>query len=204
MRRRRLLALGLFTATAGAAAVMRPAPLRTQARAALARWRPAPVLDPTAPTGVPTDAELDTLRALAALLLPSTAGPAADALVRRYVIDQAARVPGMLREYRRAVRLLDTSGAHDQPFAARAADAQRATLRALFPPYAHDSWGDRLRARLFTSRETRATRVFVVNDLLAMYFRSEPGWATVGYSHFPGVPAVDPLDYTRAPAGQPT
>lgn len=199
MRRRRFLALGLITAAAGAAVSTWRAPLRTQARAALARWRPGPVLDATAPTGVPTDTELETLQALAARLLPSSAGETGVALARGHIIDQAAHVPGMLLEYRRAVRLLDTSGTHDRPFAARSVDAQRATLLELFPPYTADAWGGRLRARLFTPRDARSARVFVVADLLAMYFRSAPGWATVGYAHFPGVAAADPLDYTRVP-----
>jgi hypothetical protein len=204
VRRRRFLALGLITAAAGAAVSLWRAPLRTQARAALARWRPAPVLDPTAPTGVPTDAELETLQALAARLFPSSAGETGVALARRHVIDQSARVPGMLREYRRAVRLLDTAGRHDRPFAARTVDVQRATLLELFPPYTTSAWGGRLRARLFTPHEARSARVFVVNDLLAMYFSSAPGWATVGYTHFPGVAAADPLDYTRVPDRRPT
>lgn len=199
MRRRQFLALGLFTAVAGAAVSVWRAPLRAQARAALARWRPAPVLDPTAPTGVPTDAELETLQALAARLFPSSAGDTGVALARRHVIDQSARVPGMLLEYRRAVRLLDASGGDDRPFAARPVDGQQATLLALFPPYTTAAWGGRLRARLFTPEAARSARVFVIADLLAAYFRSAQGWATVGYTHFPGVAAADPLAYTRVP-----
>jgi len=174
------------------------APLRDQARVTWKRWLPAPVLDSTTPTGRPSEAELDTLAALTALLLPSTASQASRDLVHRHIIDQAARVPGLLAEYRRAVRLLDTSGVQARlPFTARPAHAQLATLRALFPPYAAADRVGRLRADLFVTGGARAARDFVVADLLGAFYRSRQGWATVGYSHYPGVGAADPLDYTR-------
>ena len=100
----------------------------------------------------------------------------------------------------RAVRLLDTSGSQTQlPFIARPAEAQLATLGELFPPYAAADRVGRLRAKLFASGDARATRTFVVADLLGTFYRSEHGWAVVGYSHFPGVGAADPLDYTHVP-----
>lgn len=175
-------------------------PIRDQARVTWKRWLPLPVLDRTAPTGQPTAAELATLAALATLVLPSTAGQAGRALVQRHVLEQSEQTPGMLAEYRRAVRLLDSSGSQRElPFRDRSTEVQLATLRALFPPYGATDLVGRLRAELVASRDVRAARALVVSDMLGAFYRSAEGWKTVGYSHYPGVGAADPLDYTRVP-----
>ena len=168
------------------------------------RLLPVSVLDHDAPTGQPTDVELMTLSALAALVLPSTAGESGRALVRSRILEQSLQTPGMLVEYQRAVRLLDATGPQaGVPFHARPVEAQLAALRALFPTYAATDRVRRVRVELFASRDARAARAFVVSDLLGAFYQTAEGWATVGYSHFPGVAAADPLAYTRAPDRMP-
>ncbi len=161
-----------------------------------------PRLDESAPTGTLTDGEMATIVALALVIFPPDAGGDVAELARRHAADRCARLPGYLPEYQRATRLLDErSVAHSaQPFAALPVAERDGVLRSLLWSYT----GRRLvgTAGRYVEQATvpapvLAVRRFVISDLLAAFYASAGGWATVGYTHYPGTAAADPREYTR-------
>jgi hypothetical protein len=161
--------------------------------------RAHPQLDKTYPLGMLREDEMSTAIALGEVLVPAKFTPPAD-FFREYVNWVTQTQAGYLREYERAVRLLDTtahSTAKASPFRDLTVPERNAVLQMLLWRY---DIGDEVISRLekfATSRDASALRQYVVTPMLEYYYRSPDGWAVVGYKHFPGVPAADPLAYTK-------
>ncbi len=161
-----------------------------------------PQLEESAPTGTLSDGETATIVALALVILPPDAAGDAAELARHHAANRCARVPGYLAEYQRAARLLDERSVARtaQPFAALPVAARDTVLRALLWSYS----GRRMVGTVgrYVEQATvpapvLAMRRFVIGDLLAAFYASAAGWATVGYTHYPGTAAADPREYTR-------
>lgn len=157
------------------------------------------------PAGSLSAVEMQSIIALAEVLVPvGMLGNSAD-LVRDHVNDRTKNVYD-LREYRNAVVRLDETSHRIFGGAQRFADLTYAerdkVLSAILWRYRSGQYLKRRLERMFLSRRKLWFRESVVKDLLIAIFQKTPvGWAMVGYSHYPGVPAVDPRDYTKLPAG---
>jgi hypothetical protein len=142
--------------------------------------------------------ELATMVAFGLVLLPSRG--ADPEWVRGHVRARAEQVPGMRAEYLRCVRALDaTASTPSAPFRDRPRVDQVAAVDAVLPNYAGQPRWRRAAARLLAAPADVALRQLVAGDLLAAYYRTRAGWAAVGYVHFPGVAATDPLAYATSP-----
>jgi hypothetical protein len=119
------------------------------------------------------------------------------------VAERAGRVAGALAQYRAAVVLLDETAQRRHRGTATFAELDRTrredVLASLLWTYRAGDAMTSLLERVTSPRRVRALRELVVKDLLKAFYRSPAGWALVGYSHFPGVPAADPRDYSRPP-----
>ena len=154
-----------------------------------------PRLDPRSPVGLLTTEEMNTLIALSDVLVPAITPASHDDLVRDHVNSRTSATPGYLREYRNAVKLLE--GRRSNRFAALPIGEREEIVGALLWKYgARDRKMHRLE-QVFVSKARRAFRTFVAKDLIEALYGSPVGWAIVGYSHYPGVPAADPRDYCR-------
>ena len=142
--------------------------------------------------------DLETMVAFGLVLLPSSGADAE--WVRSHVRARAEQVPGMRAEYLRCVRALDaTAPAPAAPFRDRPRVDQVAAVAAVLPNYAGQPRWRRAAARLLAAPTELALRQHVAGDVLAAYYRTGAGWAAVGYGHFPGVAASDPLGYATSP-----
>jgi hypothetical protein len=206
LKRRTVLAGGAVVAVgaaAGAAALGSRAN-RQRLKDVLGELTPPPRdLDHNAATGALTPAEALAVAALAEVLYPPDATPEAIALGRAHAATRCEKEPGYLPEYRRAVQLLDERAAaarSGKTFAALTREQRDAVLHALLWDYSGRRFVGtmgRLVENATASEEASALRRFVVADLLQAFYSSGYGWAVVGYTHYPGVPAADPLDYTK-------
>lgn len=158
-----------------------------------------PELDPKAPRGALDGGEADTIAALAEIVAPPDAPPAALTLLRQHVERNAAEVAGMLAVYGASARLLDRSAEerHAARFAALTPARRDEVLNSLLWSYDARSAVRRTIESLSVSAEVAALRRFVIADLAQAFYASPFGWQVVGYTHYPGVPARDPRDYTR-------
>lgn len=208
MVRRRSVLIGLsgiVLAASAAGLALRSRLNRHRLKTLLSRVvLPEPQLDPTAPLGGLSDEEMQTILALGDILVSPDDADRARSLIQAHVEDRAQQHQGYLDEYRSGVALLDAASANRQGAAARFAglhlDDRTAVLQSLLWSYRAADTLHRYLEALFLSRRQLAFRRFVVADILSAYYRSPFGWKIVGYSHYPGVPAADPLDYAR-PAG---
>ena len=165
------------------------------------RLVPSPELDASKAPGAISPNDRAGLRALAEVLVPPGHDDAIQALLREHVEDRALRVPGALAEYRAGILLLDETARrrYGGTFAALDRSRREDVLKSLLWAYRGRSAIAPLLERLTSPRRVLALRELVVRDLLTAFYRSPAGWALVGYAHFPGVPAADPLDYARPP-----
>lgn len=152
-----------------------------------------------------SEVEMQSIIALAEVLVPSGMLETSADLIRDHVNYRTKNVYD-LRDYRNAVLHLDRASHRIFGGAQRFADFTYAdrgkVLSALLWRYRSGQRLKRWLERMFLSRRALWFRESVVKDLLIAIFRKTPvGWAMVGYSHYPGVPAADPRDYTRPPAG---
>lgn len=198
--RRLFLALGAAFAAAlgGAGLLLSRRENRARFKALVSEMAPEPSLDRAAATGALEDREAGALLALAEVLLPPGSSAAALALVRAHVSEQARRQPGRLAAYRDAIAFLDEGAGGD--FAALPAAERTRLLDSVLWTYDGSSYLRRQLERATISSPALALRRLVIADIVAAFYRSEHGWAVVGYPHHPGVPAADPRDYTRPPA----
>ncbi len=190
--RRRLLAV--FVAAAGAVLAL------------LLLWRPArlarltarlfkPRLDTTTPTGSLSESEMDTILALAAVLVE---GRELSAEERGYLVEhvseRAAKTPGYLALYRK------TAGVLDGLAAGRFRSLPLPERVNLITRHGLTRYDVRIREYLMpVRREILAVRALAVPDLIAGYYASPAGWAAVGYGAFPGR-CGELARYTRAEA----
>ena len=174
---------------------------------AIAARNPPRELDRSAPTGELTPAEQSAIVALAEVLYPPDPGLDLGPFVRAYAARRCGSDAGYLPEYQRAARLLDERTAASRAGAAFAdlSRAQRdAILHSLLWSYSGRRFVGataRFAEGITVSEDALSLRRFIMADLLHAYYSSPQGWAVVGYSHCPGVPAADPLDYTRPVEG---
>lgn len=161
---------------------------------------PEPALDQTRPTGVLTESELPAIVALAEVLISPERWPGAGLFVE-HVTRQTTSKPGYLDQYRAGVGILNDAARRSHTasvaFDKLSREAREAVLSGLLWRYRADERVTRWLERMFVSERLRAFRRFVVTDLLVAFYCSAHGWAVVGYTHHPGVPAADPFDYTR-------
>ena len=155
-----------------------------------------PRLDRSTPMGRLSDEESGTIAALIAVLVQGDHPFLLDHVARR-----TATEAGFLKEYRNAVRLLNQSARRVQGDAKRfeelnAVERDRALESILWRYSGDDRWMILLE-KLFVSKGRLNFREFVVRDILKAFYRSGAGWRVVGYTKYPGIPAKDPLEYTR-------
>jgi hypothetical protein len=142
--------------------------------------------------------DLATMVAFGLVLLPSRG--ADPEWVRGHVRARAEHVPGMRAEYLRCVQALDaTASAPAAPFRDRPRVDQVAAVAAVLPNHAGQPRWRRAAARLLAAPTEVALRQLVAGDLLAAHYGTRAGWAAVGYGHYPGVAAGDPLGYVTPP-----
>jgi hypothetical protein len=142
-----------------------------------------------------------TVLALSEILLPATENAHVSTLVQRHVTSRTQQHPGYLQEYQRAVQLLDERARRLGAMAPRfsqlsLADRQR-VLGSLLWAYRGEDLLWRYAEAILLRKRVLSFRRFVVTDVLVAGYRASYGWAIVGYSHYPGIPAADPRDYTR-------
>jgi hypothetical protein len=197
VQRRRVIVLGtLASGVALAGATTRV--WRPHAAGLARRIRPAPVLDAAAVPGPLSTDDLETMVAFGLVLLPSSG--ADPEWVRGHVRARAEQVPGVRAEYVRCVQALDAvATAPAVPFRDRLRVDQVAAVAAVLPNYAGQPRWRRAAARLLAAPTEVAIRQLVAGDLMAAHYRTRAGWAAVGYAHFPGVAATDPLGYATPP-----
>jgi hypothetical protein len=162
---------------------------------------PEPGLDEDSALGLLSDEEMEEVFALAEALFPQDQDITATRhFVRHYVNGRTTSRQGYLAEYQRAVALLQetTNELLDtgQQFSELPMADRNAVLSELLEPPRTGRIGHFF-DRIFGSGEIPAFRAHVVRDLLQAFYRSPDGWAVVGYSNYPGVPARDPREYTR-------
>lgn len=155
------------------------------------------------PVGALNEGEMATLVALAEVALPSESGIDTAGFARHHFHRRAASEAGFLSEYRSTVVLLDGEAQQRgaDGFAAASPEARQAVLESLLWSHPNTNVVAGYLEQAFSSPQALAMRRFVLSDLLAAFFASPDGWSLLGYQHFPGVPAVDPLDYVR-PVGR--
>ncbi|MEP6572052.1 MAG: hypothetical protein ABJD11_05125 [Gemmatimonadota bacterium] len=164
------------------------------------RLLPVIELDEKAATGLLAPHEMSAIIGLAAVLIPSDQ-PFDPDFFTRFVNRRTASAPGCLVAYRDAARLLLELGRKYQsptvPFGDLPLHERSGILESLLTPYAANNRLMKSTEPLFTSESKQRLRKLVVHDLLDAWYRSAGGWAVVGYTHFPGVPASDPLEYSK-------
>ena len=159
-----------------------------------------PSLDTTYPLGTLQDEEMRGILALGQTLAAPEAIPPAE-FFEGFVNVATQGQPGMLKEYQRAVVSLNTTAARrfsrSAQFADLPAPERDEVLRTLLWQYpASDQLLRRVEV-IVASRDALALRMYVMDPLLAYYYRSPFGWAVVGYRSYPGTPQFDPRAYTR-------
>ena len=155
-------------------------PARALRRAARRRYRPR--LDPAAPTGALTDAELAALVAFGECVVEGRAlSPDGREVLRAHLVERAASTPGYLPWYREGARYLDGLGG--AAFASLPLDARAALLAATVPLERTErlaTW------RLVFRGDAVALGHLVAPDLIGAYYASAPGWRALGYASVPG------------------
>ena len=178
---------------------------------AVARDDMRPQFDPSTGTGSLESSEVDTLVALAHVLVPSIYR-VNDGLIRAVIDEATNEVPGLHDAYRRGARVLDDLA--DRRFAATFVAISIADrdeiLDSVFWRYPAEYRGGmedlrpkvlRRAERIRNSSELRRLRQLVMRDLLRrLYSAGVP--LVIGYSNLPGVPG-NPRDYVTPPEGRP-
>jgi hypothetical protein len=153
-----------------------------------------------------TEEDAAALWALAAVVLPSTAGESARPVVLERLTWRAIELPGYASEFRRAIHLLNQEARKTYgggaPFAALSRPQASALVGDLLEgivdaPLSAASRGVVVRLVIsprFLGRYRM--RRHVVNEILDAYYRSPLGWGRVGYHSFPGACAGLEI-YTR-------
>jgi hypothetical protein len=160
-------------------------------------------LDKSYPTGMLSEKEMVTILALSKALVPKDETlETGDDFFRNHINYKTSNVRGYLKEYREGVRLLEETtkeiiGANNS-FSELSMSEIEKVLESILWRYRSDEVIESFLEKFFVSKRKLAFREFVVRDILKAFYKSRAGWAVVGYSHFPGVPAKDPREYTRS------
>lgn len=162
-----------------------------------------PQLDITFPLGLLQDLEMHTVIALGEVLAPEEYVPPANFYSEK-INSITQKQPGFLKEYQRAVVLLNTTTtAHfGRGTARRFEELHRVerdeVLRKLLWQYRGDDLIRQKVEKITASQDALALRIYVMGPLIEHYYRSPHGWAVLGYESFPGQPH-DPRAYTLPP-----
>jgi hypothetical protein len=160
-------------------------------------------LDEDSPLGILSEEEMKTIVALSEVLIPTFGKSGTnDEFIRNYVNFKTNNVKGYLKEYRNGVKLLDETSKKviggDRKFYELNLSKRDKVLSSILWRYRS---GEIIKCRLervLLPKRKIEFRYFVVRDILKVSFQqTSAGWAIVGYSHYPGVPAADPRDYTK-------
>lgn len=157
-------------------------------------------LDVKASLGVIGDEDqMATLLSLAEAMLPMNV-IFDESGVRRAIDVQTQRMPGLLPEYQRAVLLLDESASQfgGMGFKELSIERRQQVIRAVMPMFSMDDSVGRVLNRVTVAPRRRAFAAFVVRRVNQAIYSTPVGWQVVGYKHYIGMPAEDPLEYTRA------
>lgn len=194
-RRRFLVGTAVILSAAGAATYVARPRLRRLIQ---------PTLDTTYPLGLLNNEEAHTITALGDVLVSPRSVPPPE-FFREYVDSITQSRPGFLKEYRLAAALLNEVSAHvlsrksERSFAQLERAERDEVLRALLWRYSgQDSIRPKLE-KLTAGRDALALRAYVMQPMIEYYYRTQYGWAVVGYESFPGRPPRDPRAYTRPP-----
>ena len=163
-----------------------------------------PTLDVTSSTGLLSEREMKTILALAQALVPDIAmAKLDDRFFTELVNHTTSTEKGWLKEYRGAVNFLNqtTQSVIDKTksFSELTPAERERVLESILWKYRK---GETASVRnqfmeIISPRRTLAFRTFVVRHIMLAFSRSPAVWAIVGYSHYPGIPAVDPFEYTK-------
>jgi len=174
----------------------------------IARDDRRPEFDTSSPTGDLQEAEMVTIEALVQVLVPERIGVGPTRV--RQIVGEATRTrPGVLREYRDGVRLLDQLAGEfrGRPFSEISLVERDGILDRILWRYPAES-GDlvddvvsktkRRLERVWHDDQRRRFRQLVVRDLLTQtYAAAIP--TLIGYSNLPGVPG-DARAYVSPPS----
>lgn len=157
--------------------------------------------------GVISDEEMKTIIALSEVLVSENEMARIKGFVREHVHYRTTNHKAYLKEYKDAVKLLgektkEVFGTNRSFFELTLLERNK-VLGSILRKYRAILWKYRadksvpILERIFLSKRESAFRDFVARDILMAFYRYHGGWALVGYSHYPGVLAADPRDYTR-------
>jgi hypothetical protein len=171
-----------------------------------ARLNNKPTLDVNSSAGLLSEGEMKTILALAQTLVPGVAMAKLDGgFFTELVNHKTSTEKGWLKEYREAVGFLNETtqniNGKAKSFAELTPAERERVLESMLWKYRKGE-GTSVRNQLMeiiSPRRTLAFRAFVVRHIMLAFSRSPAVWAIVGYSHYPGVPAADPFEYTRRP-----
>lgn len=200
MKRRRFLLVWLFFVSILLTSKASPFALTNLKERFVAYKKPK--LDENSQAGVLSDTEMKTVLALVEVVVPHAETVNADReFFQQYVNNKTLHVKGYLKEYGEGIKILDETTHkmidHQRDFADLSLPERNTVLESILWRY---SAGETLKPRLellFAPRSTLSFREFVLKDLLSAFYRSGAGWTLVGYVHYPGTPATDPLDYAK-------
>lgn len=159
-------------------------------------------LDKGYPIGMLSEKEMGIILALSEVLVPQDVTPEPRyVFFRNHINYKTSNVRGYLKEYREGVRLLEEATGEiigaNKSFSKINMWEREKVLESILWRYHSDEVIRPFLEKIFVSERTLAFREFVVKDILMAFYGSSAGWAIVGYSHYPGVPAADPREYTR-------
>jgi hypothetical protein len=163
-----------------------------------------PTLDVNSATGLLSESEMKSVLALAQTLVPDVAMAKLDGgFFTELVNHKTSTEKGWLKEYRGAVSFLNET-THNiidkaKSFSEITPAERERVLESILWKYRKGEGTSVTKQlmELISPRRTLAFRAFVVRHIMLAFSRSSAVWAIVGYSHYPGVPAADPFEYTR-------
>jgi hypothetical protein len=162
-----------------------------------------PRLDEDSSEGILSEEEMKTIIALSEILIPWVEKSGTNhGFIRNHVNYKTNNVKGYLKEYRNGVKILEETSNQaiggDRRFYELNIRERDRVLGSILWRYSSEDGLKRRLERILISRRKIAFRDFVVRDIIVASFKEPPvGWAIVGYSHYPGVPAANPREYTE-------
>jgi hypothetical protein len=165
-----------------------------------------PELDTSYPLGVLQNAEMRTITALGEVVVALEYMPPVD-FFHDYVNMVTQSRHGYLKEYQRAVTLLNTTVARlyrqgeAQQFSDLSLPRRDNVLQTLLWQYSATNSILPKVEKLGSSLDALALRIYILGPLIDHYYRSSYGWEVVGYKSFPGRPPLDAKAYTKPASG---
>lgn len=158
-------------------------------------------LDESFPKGILAEKEMKNILALSEILVPKDLklGLNID-FFRNHVNYKTLNSDGYLKEYRDGSKLLEEATKEfidsNKNFFELSLSERDKILGLILWRYRADELVRPLLENMVVSERKLRFRQFVVKDIIRAFYESRAGWAVVGYSHYPGVPAADPREYT--------